>query len=113
MSRRRTGRAAGQGAARPTGPESNDLAQLRRELDEARTRLRAIEQQGIAKVTADRLAALDEGQKVARGQALDAVLARNQAEAELRALRDAIAKAPGVSGWLIRRAARRLVERGG
>jgi hypothetical protein len=44
---------------------------------------------------------------VARGQALEAAAARARAEAELRALKDAIGKATGLSGWLLRRAGRR------
>ncbi|MBP0447020.1 hypothetical protein J8J14_19785 [Roseomonas sp. SSH11] len=85
-----------------------EVARLSRELDEARARLAQIEKHGIAKVTAQRLAALEEGQQVARGQAVDAALAKSKAEAELRSLRKAITEAPGPLGWLLRRAARRL-----
>ncbi|SHI42818.1 hypothetical protein SAMN02745194_00334 [Roseomonas rosea] len=101
-----------QGAARKGSPRSGNLvsevARLSRELDECRAKLKQIEQQGIAKVTARRLAALEEGQQIARGQAVDAALAKSKAEAELRALRKAIAEAPGPLGWLIRKAAGRL-----
>jgi predicted nucleic acid-binding Zn-ribbon protein len=85
-----------------------EVARLTRELDECRARLKQIEKHGIAKVTAQRLAALEEGQQVARGQAVDATLAKSKAEAQLRSLQKAIAEAPGPMGWLVRRAARRL-----
>lgn len=86
-----------------------DLAELRRELAEARARLRRIEQDGADAYLARRIAELEEGQKVARGLAVEAALARSRAEAELRALRDAIGKAPGIHGWLLRRAQKRLL----
>ncbi|HEY8611640.1 MAG TPA: hypothetical protein VIL69_10180 [Roseomonas sp.] len=108
MSRRRRTGPAGKG----TSPRASDLvaevARLTRELDEARARLKKIEQHGIATVTAQRMAALEEGQQVARGQAVEAAFARSMAEAELRSLQKAILDAPGPAGWLLRRAARRL-----
>lgn len=108
MSRRQRNRPAGKGA----GPRASDLvaevARLSRELEETRAKLRAVERDGIAAVTARRLAALEEGQQVARGQAVEASLARSRAEAELRTLQRAITEAPGPMGWLLRRAARRL-----
>jgi hypothetical protein len=85
-----------------------ELARLSRELEETCAKLAQIERDGIAKVTAQRLAALEEGQQVARGQAVDAALARSKAEAELRKLQKAVAEAPGPLGWLVRRAAQRL-----
>lgn len=95
-----------------SGPRSGNLvtefARLTRELDETRAKLAKIEKHGIAKVTAQRMAALEEGQQVARGQAVDATLAKSKAEAELRSLQKAIADAPGPMGWLVRKAARRL-----
>jgi hypothetical protein len=73
-----------------------------------RAKLDQIEKHGIAKVTAQRIAALEEGQQVARGQSVDATLAKSKAEAELRSLQKAIADAPGPMGWLVRKAVRRL-----
>lgn len=62
------------------------------------------EQSGTDAFVARRLAQLEEGQQVDRGQALEAAATRSRAEGELRVLRDAIEKAPGLSGWLMRRA---------
>ncbi|MFB9968583.1 hypothetical protein ACFFMP_00220 [Pseudoroseomonas cervicalis] len=45
---------------------------------------------------------------MARGRAVEAALARSRAEAALKALNDALDKAPGLEGWLLRRARRRL-----
>jgi sigma54-dependent transcription regulator len=82
--------------------------QLRRELDEARAALRQVEQGGADAFLARRLAELEEGRLVARGQVVEATIARSKAEAALRSLQDAIEKAPGLSGWLLRRAQKRL-----
>ena len=84
-----------------------DVEQIRRELAEAQRQLREIEQGGADAYTKRRLADLDEARLVARGQALDAAAARAKAEAELRTLRDAIDKAPGLAGWILRRARRK------
>ena len=84
------------------------IAELRRELAEAQEKIARMEREGAGPYLARRVAELEEGQKVARGQAVEAALARSRAEAELRALRDAIGKAPGLHGWLLRRAQRRL-----
>lgn len=97
--------------ARPSRHRSDpkaELVQLRRELEEARARLREMEERGTDAFLARRLAELEEGRQVARGQAVEATVAKSRAEAELRALRDAIGKAPGVWGWLLRRAKRKL-----
>jgi sigma54-dependent transcription regulator len=83
-------------------------AQLRRELADARGALKQVEQTGADTFLARRLAELEEGRQVARGQAVEATIARSKAEAALQALQDAIAKAPGLSGWLMRRARRRI-----
>lgn len=88
-----------------------EIVQLRRELEEARARLREVEERGADAFLARRLADLEEGRQVARGQAVEAAVAKSRAEAELRALRDAIAGAPGVWGWLLRRAQTRLESR--
>lgn len=85
-----------------------EVEQLRRELAEARAALQAVEQGGTDAFFARRLAQLEEGQQVARGQAVEAAVAKSRAEGELRALRNAIEKAPGLAGWLLRRAKRRL-----
>lgn len=100
--------------ARPSRHRSDpkaEIVQLRRELEEARARLREIEQGGPDSFLARRLAELEEGRQVARGQAVEATVARSRAEAELRALRDAIGKVPGVWGWMLRRAQKRLDPR--
>lgn len=57
-----------------------------------------------------RIAELEEARQVARGQALEAAAARSRAEAELRAMTDAIERAPGLRGRLVRWAARRVVR---
>ncbi|WP_426955623.1 hypothetical protein [Muricoccus radiodurans] len=108
MSRKRRGRRPCKSADHSSTNLEAEVARLSGELTEARTRLKHIEQHGIAVATAQRLAALEEGQMVARGQALEAIRARSQAEAEFRALQKAIHDAPGVAGWLLRRAVRHL-----
>jgi len=81
---------------------------LRQELANTQTTLKQLEQGGADAFLTRRLTELAEGQRVARGQAVEAVVARSRAEAELRALEDAVGKAPGLSGWLLRRAEKRL-----
>ena len=85
-----------------------EITQLRQELADTQTTLKQLEQGGADAFLTRRLAELAEGQRVARGQAVEAVVARSRAEAELRALEDAIGKAKGLSGWLLRRAQKRL-----
>lgn len=85
-----------------------ELAQLRQQLATAQAALAQVEQGGADAFFARRLAQLEEGQQVARGQALEAAAARSRAEGQLRVLQAAIEKAPGLSGWLMRRARRRL-----
>jgi hypothetical protein len=89
-----------------------EIDRLRRELARAQTRIEQLERGGTDPLVARRTAELEEGQRVARGLAVDAAVARSRAEAELKALRDAIEKAPGVSGWLLRRLLRRPSRRG-
>jgi hypothetical protein len=106
----RTAGPAPAGAAAAAAAESAELARLRRERDEAR----ALLQQLLAKdgqggdVLARRLAALEEERMVARGQAVEAALGRSRAEAALKRLTDAIERAPGLQGWLLRRARAKL-----
>lgn len=106
--------AAGQSkrrAKRPTKPVDDkdaEIARLTQELTDAQARLRDIEERGIDAFTVGKIDALLEAAQVARGQALEAAVARNKAEADLRALERAIAEARGPTGWLLRRAARRL-----
>jgi predicted nucleic acid-binding Zn-ribbon protein len=88
-----------------------EIERLRAELAEARERLGAIEREGIDAFTRRRLAELDEARQVARGQALEAAAARSRAEAERKALADAIDRMPGLRGRLVRWAARGLVPR--
>lgn len=105
---RRPPRKAG---AQPSGSFAElrlEIDRLRRELAAAQARILHLEQGGAEPGVARRLAELEEGQKVARGLALEAALARSRAEAEVKALRAAIEAAPGVRGWLLRRAARGL-----
>jgi hypothetical protein len=85
-----------------------DIAQLRQQLVTAQATLQQVEQDGADAFFARRLAQPEEGQQVARGQALEAAAARSRVEGELRVLKDALEKAPGLSGWLMRRARRRL-----
>ncbi|ONG51652.1 hypothetical protein BKE38_15740 [Pseudoroseomonas deserti] len=97
-------------ASRAAGT-TDELDRLRRERDEARALLQDLlkkEGDGGA-VLARRLAALEEERMVARGQAVEAALARGRAEAALKALSDAIDRAPGIEGWLLRRAKRKVI----
>ncbi|MDB5370011.1 MAG: hypothetical protein JWP20_1569 [Roseomonas sp.] len=114
MGRGRPKRVAGAPERRKAGPGNDpgsEISRLRRELEDARGLLRQIELGGTEAgqlVVARRLAALEEERQIARGQAVEAALARSKAEAELKALRDAIRHAPGLRGWLLRRAGRGL-----
>lgn len=91
-----------------SGDKDAEIERLARELAEAQARLQQIEEQGTDAFTARKIETLLEAAQIARGQAFDASLARNKAEGELRALQKAIADARGPTGWLLRRAARRL-----
>jgi hypothetical protein len=84
------------------------IAHLTQELAAALARLKEIEERGTEAHTARKIESLLEAAQIARGQALDASLARSRAESELRALEKAILEARGPSGWLLRRAARRV-----
>ena len=100
-------------ARKPSAPGQDsdlkaEIETLRRDLAEAQRQLDEVAKIGADAYMKRRMEALDEARLVARGQALDAATARNKAEAELRALTDAIEKAPGFSGWLLRHARRRL-----
>jgi hypothetical protein len=103
--------AARRPAADAAAPRAEEIEQLRRDLSEAQRRLREVEERGADAFLAGRLAELEEARQVARGQAVEAALARSRVEAELSALRDSVAKAKGVAGWLLRWAQRR--SRGG
>jgi hypothetical protein len=107
MSRRPRSKAAPR-AARSFAELKAEIDRLLRELAQAESRIQQLERGGADPMVAKRLAELEEGQKVARGLAVDAAIARSRAEAELKALRDAIGKAPGFGGWLLRRARKRL-----
>ena len=106
----RTGKAKVAGKPRKLVAEADtaDVQRLSREVEETRAKLRQIEEHGLDAFTAKKIEALIEAAQIARGQALDAALERTKAQGELRALRDAIEKAPGPTGWLLRRAARRV-----
>jgi sigma54-dependent transcription regulator len=105
---RRPQQKAAKGGSRRVAQLEAENTQLRRELAEARAALQQVEQGGADAFLARRLAELEEGRQVARGKAVEATVARSKAEAALQALQDAIGKAPGLSGWLLRRAQRRL-----
>jgi hypothetical protein len=111
MSRRPPGKGGTRSEASFAGLRG-EIDRLRRELARAQTRIEQLERGGADPLVARRIAELEEGQKVARGLAVDAAVARSRAEAELKALRDAIEKAPGLSGWLLRRLLRRSKRRG-
>lgn len=81
---------------------------MARELADAQSKLKDIEEQGIDAYMARKVEALLAAAQAARGQALDASLARSKAEGELRALEKAITEARGPAGWLLRRAVRRV-----
>jgi len=88
-----------------------EISSLRRELEEARALLKQVEMsktEAGSLTLARRLATLEEERQIARGHAVEASLARSKAEAELRALQNAIDKAPGFHGWLLRRARKRM-----
>lgn len=96
-------------AARPVASHAAEVERLQRELTDARARLDALVR-GVDTFATRRIAELEEARQVARGQALEAAAARSRAEAELRALRDAIEGAPGLRGRLVRWAARRVAK---
>ncbi len=112
--RNRGSGAAGSGssATRGNAVRADDkdavIAHLTQELADARATIKAIEDQGIDALTAKKIEALLGAAQTARGQALDASLARSKAEGELRALERAISESRGLGGWLLRRAARRV-----
>ncbi len=85
-----------------------EIARLADALADAQAKLKAIEEHGADAYTARKIESLLEAAQIARGQAFDASLARNKAEGELRQLEKAIMEARGPSGWLLRRAARRV-----
>lgn len=99
-------------AARGNAEHADDkdavIARLTQELADARATIKEIEERGTDAFTARKIEALLGAAQTARGQALDASLARSKAEGELRALEKAITDARGLSGWLLRRAARRV-----
>ena len=107
MSRNRPPRAA-KGGNRQVARLEAEVAQLRQQLAAAQAALLEVQQGGTDAFLARRLAELEEGQQVARGQALEAAAARSRAEGALRVLTEAVDKAPGLAGWLMRRARRRL-----
>ena len=109
MSRTRPPKSA-EGNNRRVAQLEAEIAQLRQQLAAAQKALLQVEQGGADAFLARRLAELEEGQQVARGQALEAAAARSRAEGELRVLRDAVEKASGLSGWLMRRARRRVTQ---
>jgi hypothetical protein len=94
------------GAGTALAATDSDVAQLRRELAEAREQLAALMREGVDPYTKRRLAELEDARQVARGQALEAAAARSRAEAELTALRAMIERPPGLRGrlpqWLAR-----------
>jgi hypothetical protein len=100
----------------PRGPRSfvelkAEVDRLLRELARAEARIQQLEHGAADPLVAKRLAELEEGQKVARGLAVEAAIARSRAEAELKALQNAIGKATGFNGWLLRRAQKGLGKR--
>ncbi len=105
------GQRAAQRPAEAPAAHAGELDRLRREAEEARALLQELlQKQGEGgAVLARRLATLEEERMVARGQAVEAVLARGRAEAALKALTDAIDRAPGLQGWLLRRAKRKVI----
>jgi flagellar biosynthesis/type III secretory pathway protein FliH len=110
MGKRTTGRRAkAKGVARPSVGPSTNTDRLQQELAEARAQLDSLVREGADAFAKQRIAELEEARLVARGQALEAAAARARAEAELRALNDAIARAPGLRGRLLRWAAKRVV----
>lgn len=106
MTRNRPPKSA-KGGNRQVARLEAEVAQLRQQLAAAQAALLQVEQGSADAFLARRLAELEEGQQVARGQALEAAAARSRAEGKLRALEDAVEKTPGLAGWLMRRARRR------
>lgn len=107
MTRNRSSKSAKPGNRQVARLEA-EIAKLRQQLATTQAALRQVEQGGADAFLARRLTELEEGQQVARGQALEAAAARSRAEGELRALKDVVEKTPGLAGWLMRRAKRRL-----
>ncbi len=95
------------GQARRVAQLEAELAEARAKLVRAEASLAEFEKVGVEAYAARRIAALEEGQQVARGQAVEAAIAKSRAEGDLKALRDAIGKVPGMHGWLLRRAVRK------
>ncbi|MBL6455504.1 hypothetical protein JMJ55_09230 [Belnapia sp. T6] len=109
MKRGRTPRGGGKREARRAAqPEAGELTSLRAALAAAEAKIRRMEDEGLDAFARRRIAELEAGQLVARGQAVEAAVAKSRAEGELQALRNAIGKAPGLNGWLLRRAMRRM-----
>lgn len=86
------------------------IARLTAELADVQARLREVEEQGTDAFMARKIEGLLAAAQTARGQALDASLARSKAEGELRALERVIAEARGPAGWLLRRVVARRVR---
>ncbi|WP_144404392.1 hypothetical protein [Belnapia sp. F-4-1] len=95
------------GQGRRVAQLETELAETKAKLARAEASLGEFEKGGVEAYAARRIAALEEGQQVARGQAVEAAVAKARAEGELRTLKDAIGKVPGVHGWLLRRAVRK------
>lgn len=111
MGRKVSGRQRERGsAARPVASPAAEVERLQRELADARARLDALMREGADTFATRRIAELEAARQVARGQALEAAAARSRAEADLRALRDAIEGAPGLRGRLVRWAAKRVAR---
>ncbi|WP_203073754.1 hypothetical protein [Falsiroseomonas ponticola] len=91
----------------PKPAATADVDALCQAIESLEAKLRRIEAEGADAYMKRRMAEMDEARLVARGQALEAAAARAKAEAERKALSDLIDKAPGVAGWLMRRARRR------
>ncbi|MBL6079553.1 hypothetical protein JMJ56_16165 [Belnapia sp. T18] len=96
------------GQGRRVAQLETELAEARAKLARAEASLSEFEKGGVEAYAARRIAALEEGQQVARGQAVEAAIAKARAEGELKSLKDAIGKVPGFHGWLLRRAAAKL-----
>jgi thioredoxin-like negative regulator of GroEL len=104
---RRPGAKAPARGARNFAELKAEIDRLLRELARAEQRIQALEMGGADPLVAKRLAELEEGQKIARGLAVEAAVAKGRAEAELKALQRQIDEAPGLYGWLLRRMRKR------
>ncbi len=104
MARRRRHTRDGRSSKEQEADLQSEVARLKAELARARDLLAAMQMgDGSETYLRAQVAAFEEGRQQARGQALEAALARNRAEGELRILRKGMQQASGLQGYFLRR----------